>query len=61
MDRLRRTPGHYSDSNGTTTSRRVNPHHVVSFGQRLYLIAHDLARADWRIFRIEGASNPQRT
>ena len=51
----------YTDSKGASTSRRVQPHHVVSLDQRLYLIAHDLDRADWCIFRIDRASNPQRT
>lgn len=51
----------YTDSKGASTSRRVQPHHVVSLDQRLYLIAHDLDRADWRIFRIDRASNAQRT
>lgn len=51
----------YTDAKGASTSRRVHPHHVVSLDQRLYLIAHDLGRADWRVFRIDSASNPQRT
>lgn len=51
----------YIDSKGASTSRRIQPHHVVSLDQRLYLIAHDLDRADWRIFRIDRASNAQRT
>ena len=51
----------YTDSKSTMTSRRVQPHDVVSLNQRLYLIAHDLDRADRRPFRIDRASNPQRT
>ena len=51
----------YTDSKGASTSRRAQPHYVVSLDQRLYLIAHDLDRADWRIFRIDRASNPHRT
>lgn len=51
----------YTDAKGASTSRRVQPHHVVSLDQRLYLIAHDLDRADWRIFRIDRASNSRRT
>lgn len=51
----------YTDSKGASTSRRVQPHHVVSLDQRLYLIAHNLDRVDWRIFRIDRASNAQRT
>lgn len=51
----------YTAAKGASTSRRVQPHHVVSLDQRLYLIAHDIDRADWRTFRIDRASNPQRT
>lgn len=51
----------YLDSTGAPTSRRVEPHHVVSLGRRLYLVAYDLVRGDWRTFRIDRAANPQRT
>ncbi len=33
--------------------RRVEPHHVVTWGGRWYLVAWDLDRADWRTFRAD--------
>lgn len=33
--------------------RRVEPHHVVTWGGRWYLVAWDLERADWRTFRVD--------
>ncbi|MGJ5893794.1 WYL domain-containing transcriptional regulator [Streptomyces sp. V2] len=33
--------------------RRVQPHHLVTRGQRWYLVAWDLDRADWRTFRVD--------
>lgn len=51
----------YADAQGTTTRRHVQPHHLVSLNQRVYLVAHDLDRADWRTFRVDRAGNPERT
>ncbi|MEC3976805.1 helix-turn-helix transcriptional regulator [Amycolatopsis sp. H20-H5] len=33
--------------------RRVEPHHVVTWGGRWYLVAWDLEREDWRTFRAD--------
>ncbi|GLY81265.1 DeoR family transcriptional regulator [Actinoallomurus iriomotensis] len=33
--------------------RRVQPHHVVTWGGRWYLVAWDLDRDDWRTFRAD--------
>ncbi|MBB4683566.1 helix-turn-helix transcriptional regulator [Amycolatopsis jiangsuensis] len=33
--------------------RRVEPHHLVTWGRRWYLVAWDLDRKDWRIFRAD--------
>lgn len=33
--------------------RRVEPHHVVTWGGRWYLIGFDLDRADWRTYRVD--------
>ncbi|WP_258725262.1 helix-turn-helix transcriptional regulator [Cellulomonas sp. NS3] len=33
--------------------RRVEPHHLVTWGGRWYLVAWDLDRADWRTFRVD--------
>ncbi|ASY36521.1 MULTISPECIES: helix-turn-helix transcriptional regulator [Streptomyces] len=32
--------------------RRVQPHHLVTSRHRWYLVAWDLDRADWRVFRV---------
>lgn len=34
-------------------SRRAEPHHLVTWGGRWYLVAWDLDRADWRTFRVD--------
>ncbi|MDQ0785343.1 YafY family protein [Streptomyces sp. B3I8] len=36
-----------------TTPRRVEPHHLATRHGRWYLVAWDLDRADWRIFRVD--------
>ncbi|GEA87157.1 helix-turn-helix transcriptional regulator [Cellulomonas cellasea] len=33
--------------------RRVEPHHLVTWGGRWYLVAWDLDRGDWRTFRVD--------
>jgi hypothetical protein len=35
------------------TRRRAEPHHVVVSGGRWYLVAWDLDRAGWRVFRLD--------
>ncbi|MEZ0073811.1 putative DNA-binding transcriptional regulator YafY [Planotetraspora sp. GP83] len=43
-----------ADDNGAQTPpRRVQPHHLVTWGGRWYLIAWDLDRDDWRTFRAD--------
>lgn len=34
--------------------RRVEPHHLTTTGGRWYLLAWDLDREDWRVFRADG-------
>jgi predicted DNA-binding transcriptional regulator YafY len=36
-----------------STPRRAEPHHLVTWGGRWYLVAWDLDREDWRIFRAD--------
>jgi predicted DNA-binding transcriptional regulator YafY len=43
----------YRSNDGTTGTRLVDPHRLVAAGRRWYLLAHDLDRDDWRIFRID--------
>ncbi|WP_155344224.1 helix-turn-helix transcriptional regulator [Acrocarpospora pleiomorpha] len=42
------------DDNGELAPpRRVQPHHLVTWGGRWYLVAWDLDREDWRTFRAD--------
>ncbi|SDG28260.1 Predicted DNA-binding transcriptional regulator YafY, contains an HTH and WYL domains [Sinosporangium album] len=43
----------YTGHHGTSTRRRTEPHRVVSWGRRWYLVAWDLDRDDWRTFRLD--------
>ncbi len=43
----------YSDRAGSATSRHVEPTGLVHTGRRWYLVAWDLAREDWRTFRVD--------
>jgi predicted DNA-binding transcriptional regulator YafY len=38
---------------GWAPPRRVEPHHLVTWGGRWYLVAFDLDRSDWRTFRVD--------
>ncbi|MEU6716441.1 WYL domain-containing protein [Nonomuraea sp. NPDC046802] len=43
-----------ADQDGAETPpRRVQPHHLVTWSGRWYLLAWDLDRDDWRIFRAD--------
>ena len=46
----------YRSGDGTETVRHTEPFRLVSFGQRWYLVANDLDRADWRTFRVDRIS-----
>ncbi|MEW1720312.1 WYL domain-containing protein [Streptomyces sp. NPDC093109] len=41
------------DDNVRTGPRRTQPHHLVTWGARWYLVAWDLDRDDWRVFRAD--------
>jgi predicted DNA-binding transcriptional regulator YafY len=43
----------YADRRAEASSRRVEPYRIVNAGQRWYLVAWDLDRADWRTFRVD--------
>ncbi|WDZ82712.1 helix-turn-helix transcriptional regulator [Micromonospora cathayae] len=43
----------YTSTRSGTAVRTVEPHHLVSFGRRWYLIAFDTDRQDWRTFRVD--------
>jgi predicted DNA-binding transcriptional regulator YafY len=44
----------YSAAYGAEDTRReVEPHRLVAWGKRWYLVAWDVARDDWRSFRVD--------
>jgi len=43
----------YSSHSGESTLRRVEPHRLVNWGRRWYLVAFDLEKQDWRTFRVD--------
>ncbi|GII62887.1 DNA-binding transcriptional regulator [Sphaerisporangium krabiense] len=46
----------YAAHDGTTGVRTVEPHRLVSWGRRWYLVAWDADREDWRSFRVDRLS-----
>jgi predicted DNA-binding transcriptional regulator YafY len=50
----------YTAFDGTVSRRTVEPHHLVNWGRRWYLVAWDRDRDDWRTFRVDriGAADP---
>ncbi|MEV6235945.1 YafY family protein [Lentzea sp. NPDC051838] len=48
----------YSAHDGTHSRRRVQPHRLVNWGRRWYLVAWDADRDDWRSFRVDRISPP---
>ena len=51
----------YTAANDRRSERRVEPHRLVCLGRRWYLVAHDLDRHDWRIFRLDRLAGPRGT
>jgi predicted DNA-binding transcriptional regulator YafY len=43
----------YRDHAGGDRPRRAEPHRLVNWGRRWYLVAWDLDRDDWRTFRVD--------
>ncbi|MEU6741210.1 helix-turn-helix transcriptional regulator [Streptosporangium sandarakinum] len=43
----------YASPHGGETTRSAEPHSLVSFGRRWYLVAWDTDRCDWRTFRVD--------
>jgi predicted DNA-binding transcriptional regulator YafY len=48
----------YTSREGTETRREVEPHALVNFGRRWYLVAWDRNREDWRSFRVDRLNRP---
>lgn len=51
----------YVAADGTVSERHLEPFRLVPLGRRWYLVAWDLDRADWRVFRLDRASRPRAT
>lgn len=43
----------YVSHHGAASRREVEPHRLVSWGRRWYLVGWDTVRADWRTFRVD--------
>ncbi|MEU9190993.1 WYL domain-containing protein [Streptomyces sp. NPDC048484] len=46
-------PGTGDSAPALTPPRKVQPHHLITWGRRWYLVAWDLDREDWRTFRAD--------
>jgi predicted DNA-binding transcriptional regulator YafY len=51
----------YRDGDSAESRRHVEPYRLVSAGRRWYLVAFDLDRDDWRVFRVDRVANAQPT
>jgi len=51
----------YRSREGADTRREVEPHALVNFGRRWYLVAWDRGREDWRSFRVDRLARPAST
>jgi predicted DNA-binding transcriptional regulator YafY len=49
----------YTAAGGQHTDRHVEPHRLVQLGRRWYLVGYDLARHDWRSFRLDRLAEPR--
>lgn len=43
----------YANGRGEASRREVEPHRVISFNRRWYLVAFDVGRDAWRTFRVD--------
>jgi predicted DNA-binding transcriptional regulator YafY len=51
----------YTSATGERTERLVEPYRLVALGRRWYLVAYDVARGDWRSFRLDRLTGPTST
>jgi predicted DNA-binding transcriptional regulator YafY len=51
----------YRTRTGRVATRTSHPHRIVGVDDRLYLVAWDLDRGDWRTFRVDRIGDPRRT
>jgi len=43
----------YQSHDGTSSVRSAEPHRLVNWGRKWYLVAWDVERGDWRTFRVD--------
>lgn len=48
----------YRSRDDRATRRLVEPHSLVNFGRRWYLVSWDCGREDWRTFRVDRIASP---
>ncbi len=48
----------YQGREGARSSRLVEPHALLAYGRRWYLLAFDPSRTAWRTFRVDRVSSP---
>ncbi|GHI05841.1 transcriptional regulator [Streptomyces cellostaticus] len=51
----------YTDGEGRTTARDVDPYRLVHTGRRWYFVARDVTRGQWRTFRADRVDRLQST
>ena len=51
----------YTDRDARPSTRSVEPHRLVHSGRYWYLVAYDLDRAAWRVFRVDRITSPHDT
>ncbi len=51
----------YTTRDGAAAPRRAEPCHLIASGDLWYLLAHDTARDDWRLFRLDRMADPAPT
>ncbi len=51
----------YTAADGASSDREVEPARLALLGRRWYLVAYDLARHDWRSFRLDRVARPDAT
>lgn len=51
----------YRRRDGDESRREVEPHSLVNYGRRWYLVAWDRQREDWRSFRVDRLERPAST
>jgi predicted DNA-binding transcriptional regulator YafY len=49
----------YLDHSRTASARAVEPHRLVNWGRRWYLLGWDVDRDDWRTFRVDRIEAPR--